>query len=527
LIEEFRMEKAPPAEPAPVESSPSPSVARSRRDFLVAGALAAAAVAPRSLFAQGTPPSRRISVLPRKSAAPANTSLDLIPPPPEWQSVSLRLVRRVTNGITPADVAAVQGMGYQEYLNSQVHYDEIDDSALEADVAERWPLLSQTPAQLFAANSSTVQEQLQEAMIYRSAFSSRQLYQRMVEFWSDHFNIYIGKVGYLKAVDDRDVIRANALGTFPELLYASSHSPGMLAYLDQNTSLATAPNQNYAREVMELHTLGVNGGYTQDDVAELSRVLTGWTITGAGEFEFNPSIHDWGEKTVLGVTIPASSPSVGAAGVLEGETIMTMLANHPSTQQFIATKLLMWLLTPEPTTEQVNTIADVFDATGGDIALMVRAILNDGWMAAAPAKFKRPFHFLVSTLRATNPTLATVTPMNSQLTNVGQPLFFWQTPDGYPDTVEYWSGNIVPRWAFSNVLANEKTATAIDLITTPYLSGTPDAAVDMMQTNYFGGELPVATRTALLTYLKGGTFNDTIVRETIGLALGAAEFQWY
>lgn len=521
------MEKALPAEPAPVELPLSGSRPRSRRDFLVAAAVATAAVAPRSMRAQGTPPSRRISIMPRKLAAPSRSSLDLIPPPAEWQSVSLRLVRRVTNGITPADVAAVDGMGYQDYLNSQVHYDEIDDSALEADVAERWPLLSQTAAQLFTANASTVQEQLQEATIYRSAFSSRQLYQRMVEFWSDHFNIYVGKVGYLKAIDDRDVIRANALATFPELLYASSHSPAMLAYLDQNTSRSSAPNQNYAREVMELHTLGVNGGYTQDDVAELSRVLTGWTISGAGDFEFNPSLHDWGEKTVLGVTIPASSPTIGAAGVQEGEAIMAMLANHPSTQQFIATKLLMWLLTPEPTTEQVNSIADVFAATGGDIALMVRAILNDGWMATAPAKFKRPFHFLVSSLRATNPTLTSVTPMNSQLTNVGQPLFFWQTPDGYPDSVEYWSGNIVPRWAFSNTLANEKSATSINLSTAPYLTGTADAAVDMMQTGFFGGELPVATRTALLNYLKGGTFNDTRVRETIGLALGAAEFQWY
>jgi hypothetical protein len=206
---------------------------------------------------------------------------------------------------------------------------------------------------------------------------------------------------------------------------------------------------------------------------------------------------------------------------------MAMLANHPSTRQFISTKLLQWLLTPEPTTEQVNAIADVFEATGGDIALMVRAVLNDQWVASAPAKFKRPFHYVVSALRATNPAVASVTPMNSQLSVVGQPLFEWQTPDGYPDTVEYWSGNIVPRWAFGNTLAGLKTAATINLSTAPYLTGTQSAAIDRIQSDFFGGELPVATRTELLTYLQGGTFNDTRVRETIGLALGAAEFQWY
>jgi uncharacterized protein (DUF1800 family) len=519
---------APPEASSRADPAGPTHAPRSRRDFLIAGALAAAAIAPRSAFAQGTPKPRRISAKPRKLSAPVVAqSFSVIPPPYEWASAPLRLARRVTNGLTAADVAAVQSLGYQEYLNLQVHPEEIDDSVSESNVAAMWPLLSQTPAQLFAANSSTVQEQLQEATIYRSAFSARQLYQRMVEFWSDHFNIYVGKVGYLKAIDDRDVIRANAFGTFQQLLYASSHSPAMLAYLDQSSSRAGAPNQNYAREVMELHTLGVNGGYTQTDVAELSRVLTGWTLTGTGTFVFNPALHDWGQKTVLGVTIPASSPAAGAAGVQEGEMIMAMLASHPSTMQFIATKLLQWLLTPEPSAEQVNAIADVYAATGGDITLMVRAILNEGWVSTAPAKFKRPFHFLVSSLRATNPSVASVTALNGQLNFLGQGLFFWQTPDGYPDTVDYWSGNIVPRWEYANTLANYNTAATVKLNTAPYLAGTTDAAISLIQANFFGGELPIATRTSLLAYLNGGTFNDTRVRETIGLAIGAAEFQWY
>src|SRR5579862_1535831 len=210
-MKERRMGTTLPQPLAPDETSDSPAAPRSRRDFLVAGALAAAALAPRPAFAQGT--SRRIDRTPRRVSRDIASVVSVVPAPPEWQSLGLRLVRRVTNGLAPADVFAVQSLGYQEYLNLQVHHEEIDDSVVESDVAEQWPLLSQTPAQLFSATSSTVQEQLQEATIYRSAYSERQLYQRMVEFWSDHFNIYVGKVDYLKAIDDRDVIRAYAMST--------------------------------------------------------------------------------------------------------------------------------------------------------------------------------------------------------------------------------------------------------------------------------------------------------------------------
>jgi uncharacterized protein (DUF1800 family) len=447
--------------------------------------------------------------------------------PAAWLDIKLRLARRVTLGLTGDDANDVGQVGYQQYLNDQVHFTEIDDSACDTTVAARYPLLAQTADQLFSANATTVQNQLQEATIYRSAFSNRQLYQRMVEFWSDHFNIAISKVGYLKAVDDRDVIREHAFGSFADLLSASAHSPAMLTYLDQNQSRVGAPNQNYAREVMELHTLGVNGGYTQNDVAELSRVLTGWSTTGAGDFVFNANRHDWGTKTVLGVTIPAGSPSLGQAGMLEGEQMIAMLAAHPSTATFIATKLLKWLLTPEPTASQISTIAGVWRATRGDIKLVVRAILNQSWVSTAPAKFKRPYHFLVSAIRATQPSVTSMSSMNSQLSKVGQQLFMWDTPDGYPDTVEYWNGNIVPRWAFGTTLANSNSQTTLAVNTAPYLAGTADAAIDLIQTQFFGGELAISTRVALLTYLKGGTFNDSRVRETIALALATSEFQWY
>jgi uncharacterized protein (DUF1800 family) len=493
------------------------------------GALAASALLPKPGRAQGKTRKRPVA----EPAAQPTTEFptvrqnESVAAFSEWDSTLGRLVRRASYGATAAEVAKANQLGFQGYVNSQLNYTRINDDDVENAVAQRWPLLAQTSDALFSADAGTVRSQLQEATIYRAAFSQRQLYHRMVEFWSDHFNQDIDKVGYLLVADQRDVIRKNALGKFPDLLKASAHSASMMVYLDQQTSRNTAPNQNYAREIMELHTLGVDGGYTQTDVAELSRVLTGWTVQGRGVFTFNPAIHDWGSKTVLGVTIPAGSPSLGAAGIQEGEKMLDVLANHPSTARFIATKMLRWLLDPNPSETQISAIASVYKATGGDIKAMVRAILNDAWLAAAPMKLKRPFHFLASTLRSTAPTITTMSTINAQLTNLGQPIYSWDTPDGFPDKIEYWAGNIVPRWNFANVASTFNSTTSVLVDTTAYRAGSPDAAIDLIDQNFFGGEMPLVTRNALLTYIKGGTFNDTRVREAIGLAISANAFQWY
>ena len=203
-----------------------------------------------------------------------------------------------------------------------------------------------------------------------------------------------------------------------------------------------------------------------------------------------------------------------------------MLAMHPSTARFIATKLLKWFISPEPTQSQISAIASVFRVTGGDIKLVVRAVLNSGWVATAPAKFKRPFHLLVSALRGSNALITNATAINPQLTVLGQPLYFWETPDGYPDQLEYWSGNLIPRWQFASTLANLRGGN-VTVDSAPYLGGTPDAAIDMINTNFFGGEMNLATRTALLDYLKAGTFNDQRVRDVLSLAIASESYQWY
>jgi uncharacterized protein (DUF1800 family) len=494
----------------------------SRRAFFFVGALAAIGLRPARARAQARTrlavPKGRFRTIAQSEVPGAPTA---------WTDKHVRLLRRATYGPTQGELASVKAIGYQAWLQRQIKWTRIPNTDVDTLVAMRYPNLSRGVDDIYAVSSGTLEAELQQSTIFRAAFSQRQLYERMVEFWSDHFNIDWAKVGYLKMIDDRDVIRKHALGRFGDLVKASARSPAMLAYLDQTQSRVGRPNENYARELMELHTLGVDGGYTQDDVAELSRVLTGWTITGRGVFSFNPALHDWGAKTVMGMTIPAGNSSQGAEGVKEGERVIDMLLAHPNTARFIATKMIRWLVNSEPTETQIRTVSAVYRSTGGDIAAMVRAALNEQWLANAPARYKRPFHFMVSALRALNPTVLSTDPVNRQLAVLGQTLYEWDTPDGYPDRIEYWAGNITTRWQFANTIANYKSATTITLDHAPYLAAGADGAIELLNKNVFGGELSPSTRTALRTYLGAGTLNEARVRETIGLAVASSDFQWY
>jgi uncharacterized protein (DUF1800 family) len=507
--------------PAPDEQSPDAATPPSRRALFAAGAaVVAAAMVPRGAGAQGIKKPRPVPITP-------NIPNETPTAPEEWASDSTRLLRRITFGVTQADVAAARKYGYRGYLERQLDYKNVDDSAVEAFVAAKYPLLTQTTDQLAVAGETPVYQQLQYSTLYRAAFSNRQLYERMVEFWSDHFNISMGKVSYLKAVDDRDVIRKHALGKFRDLLYASAKSGAMMSYLDQNQSRSGSPNENYARELMELHTLGVDNGYNQTDVSELARVLTGWTIAGRGNFTFNPAIHDWGAKTVLGLRIPAGSPAQGALGIQEGEKVLDLLVAHPGTATFLATKMLRWFISYDPTPEQISAVATTYLKTGGDIKSMIRTTLNSAWLRAAPMKFKRPFHLIASALRTTSPTVTNVASCNGQLNNTGQPLFYWDTPDGYPDTAEFWAGNVMTRWNFASFYAALAAGETI-VNPAPLMTGnTADSTAAAIDTQLFAGELDAGTRTALASYLKGGTFSAARVRETLALAISANAFQWY
>ena len=508
----------------------------SRRRFFALGvSMAAASVASATAASaqQGTKPSATRTMVKRLLSQPPNPAFDPFKKPDPaaqkgWDSALTRLVRRVTNGVTEDEIKLAQKLGFVGYLNYHLAFTKIDDAYAQNFVASAYPYLGQSVDQLYNVDQGMLQSQLTESTLYRAAFSKRQLYERMVEFWSDHFNIAFPQVNYLKLVDDREVIRKHALGKFPELLKASAHSPAMLEYLDNTRNRQRTLNENYAREIMELHTLGVDGGYTQADVRELARVLTGWTLSGRGNFNFDASGHDYGAKSVMGQVIAAMPASAGVAAKSEGDQMIDFLVKHPSTAKYISTKMLRWLLQYEPTAAQVTAVASVYTRTQGDIPSMVRAILTPANVTAAAPKLKRPYTFLLSALRGLNPTVSAVAGPRRSLTTLGQPMFMWDPPDGYPDRADYWAGGVLQRWNIAVSLANLGTTGEMTLDLSRFNAvNTPDGVLTAINKALFGGEMPDRLKGQLLTYLQvQPTPSATRVRETIALAMSSSTFQW-
>jgi len=441
----------------------------------------------------------------------------------------LRLVRRITMGVNPEEVALARRLGYAGYLDHHLRVADIDDSAIEAIVATRLPMTQMAPAMLATQDDGEMANQLADATWYRAAFSKAQLRERMVEFWTDHFTISLTKVGYQKLVDDREVIRPFAMRTFPELLRATAHSGAMLVYLDQNRSRRPTPNQNYAREIMELHTLGVDNGYTQTDVAELSRILTGWTTTGPGTFAFNRNFHDRNAKTFLGRSFPAMLATATDAQMKgEGDTAIQMLISHPSTAAYLSLKMARWLLAYEPPQAVVDATASTYLSTGGSITAMIRTILSGRNLITAPAKYKRPFHLGVSALRGMGATVTNIRAARQTADRMGMPLFRWEQPNGYPDRVDWWSGLVITRWSYMQYLSTQNNPMTTRVNSALFrVPDTADGVVAQIADRMYGGELSPALRSQLLTYLRSGTYNDAMVRETISLAACAQEYEWF
>ncbi len=499
----------------------------SRRAFFIKGAAIGAGVVGSAALAERIGRSANVAGgggTPRIPGLFHNNPSDISE---RWGTLPVRLSRRISFGLTQNDVQQARTMGFSGYLDHQLNYASIDDSAVDSFVAANYPELAMSGAQLVALSAPTVQARLQEATLFRAAFSKRQLYERMVEFWSDHFNISITKVGYLKVIDDRSVIRANALGNFPALLRASAHSGAMLAYLDNNLSRYPKVNENYARELMELHTVGVNGGYTQNDVSEVARCFSGWTIQGRGDFYFDPTGHDFGSKTFLGQTIPAA-PGTGAAGVSDGETVLNFLVTHPSTASYISTKMIRWLLQYDPPPALVARVAAVYTQSGGDIPAMIRAILTPDNVINAPVKHKRPFHFVASALRSVNPVVTKLTAIaTTQLGILGQDSFIWETPDGYPDNVGYWAGGVMSRWRFADFLTGLVSGDVIVDVAPFMVAGTADGITAAINSALFAGELPASDADRIRSFLAAGAITSARTREALSLAIGSAAFQWY
>jgi hypothetical protein len=467
------------------------------------------------------------------------------PPLEQWPTLNsddfLRL-NRLTFGGTAGERNHVSQIGLNAFIEEQLAYEAInndpadlrlrDFETLNLKANELWEYGNKLFDDL---DPRPVISELRQATLIRQVYSPRQLYEVMVEFWNDHFNISVdkGDCWYLKTVDDREVIRKHALGNFRDLLWASAHSPAMMVYLDNQANEYTHPNENYARELMELHTLSVNGGYSQTDVMELARCLTGWTVKQnfwLGEFEFKQDLHDTGIKTVLGMTIEPN-------GQAEAERVLEALAVHPATARFISTKLVRRFIADDPPAELIDQATETFLQTDGDIKSVLRVILFEGLPLAQP-KYKRPANFVVSSLRMLNAHYGDARdgfakpkrPLLDMLGRMGQPLFGWPTPDGYPDVAARWVGSLMPRWQFALALArNEIDGTSIDLSALFESSGaeTPEQFTDQLSTLLLGAPLDSTARDSLITSLQSEGADDESLPQIITAGLIASPaFQW-
>jgi uncharacterized protein (DUF1800 family) len=383
----------------------------------------------------------------------------------------IHFLNRTSFGPTREEVQKVNRLGISAYLAEQLRPEEIPDTLVEEKLAglktmrlssreliELYPLPRQQDGQEMMGQQlmqgpRIVILELQQARLLRAVYSQRQLYEVMVDFWSNHFNIFAAKGAdrWLATAYDRDAIRPHAFGRFKDLLLATAQSPAMLFYLDNwlsagSNAARSAPNnrrrglnENYARELMELHTLGVDGGYTQKDVQEVARCFTGWTIRqprSEGTFFFEPRIHDSGEKMVLGTSIPPGG------GMEDGLRVIDLLARHPSTARFISLKLARRLIADDPPPSLVNKAAEAFSNSAGDIPTVLRTLIDSPEFFSPEiyqAKVKKPLEFVASALRATGAEVQLSHQLLRYLGRMGEPLFLAQPPTGYPDVAASWT----------------------------------------------------------------------------------------
>jgi uncharacterized protein (DUF1800 family) len=489
----------------------------SRRDFLKLTSLVAAS----AVLSSCAPLSRQL-LGEKAQALPALNPVDFL------------ALNRLTFGARPADRVRVAEIGLHAWIEEQLAPDSIDDFACHVRL-RNLDSLNMTAQQLTDLSNKlfddvdreTVPTELRQGTLIRQVYSRRQLYEVLVEFWNDHFNISTdkGNCFYLKTVDDREVARAHTLGSFRDLLWASAHSPAMLTYLDNQANHKGSPNENYARELMELHTLSVHGGYSQQDVMELARCLTGWTVKDrfwTGDFTFDKEMHDTGEKVVLGVRLPPG-------GQDEAESVVERLSKHPSTASFVATKLARRFLADEPPPEIIAKAASVFERSNGDIRATLRVILLDG-LPLANAKFRRPVNYVTASLRMLNAESDCGAAVQDYLLRMGQVPFNWPTPDGYPDYSEAWQGNLMPRWQFAFALVrNELDRTDVDLPALMSAAGANDlpSSLDSLSTLLLGSLLPVAERDSLIASVRNaGGSDDELLPVLAGGILASPAFQW-
>ncbi len=499
--------------------------------------------------------------------AAAVVALGVAAPTARVASDETELIEHVLNrlgyGPRPGDIDRVRKIGVDKWIDQQLRPDRIEDSAIETRLApfetpgldattifrdyyrpaveerrrrqreqsgpDAPPTTGQPPAPRdrriatsgAAARSRQVLAELEEARILRAVYSERQLEEALVDFWFNHFNVFAAK-GPTRALVtsyERDIIRPHVLGNFRDMLEAVATSPAMLFYLDNWLNRAEPNlrglNENFARELLELHTLGVDGGYTQDDVVNVARAFTGWTFgakDGSG-FRFAARLHDQGEKVVLGHRLEAGG------GMEDGRKVLDILASHPSTARFIATKLATKFVSDTPPPALVERAARTFTRTHGNLREVTRVIVTSLEFLAPEhyrAKMKTPLEFVVGALRATGADVQSAQPIARALRELGMPLYLCQPSTGYDETGSTWvsSGALVARMNFALALGAKR----LKGVTVPGLTGADLAEVRerMLQQALPGG----ASASTIATVSKAST-----AAQAVALIIGSPEFQ--
>ena len=380
------------------------------------------------------------------------------------------VLNRLSFGSRSGDRHRVQSMGLDAYIQEQLHPQTLAEpqhltqriQSLETQSTSALELFQQQ--QQLEQDGKAATQQLRQQVIkettqtrlLRAIDSPRQLQEVMVDFWFNHFNVFLykGNLSLWLGSYEQDVIRTHALGNFRTLLAATAKHPAMLFYLDNwrntdpNSSGAVGPykglNENYARELMELHTLGVDGGYSQADVESLARILTGWSVIKPGQtslneygFFFAHNRHDNGKKGFLGTSIAPS-------GIDEGELALDLLAYHPSTARHISFKLAQYFVSDQPPTSLVEDLATEFQATEGDIAKVLWRLFTHSEFWAEEhqqTKFRTPYQYVMAiarTIGLTDPSTSILDNLKGTLYNLQMPLYQCRPPDGYAQTQDKW-----------------------------------------------------------------------------------------
>ena len=505
-------------------------------------------------------------------------------------------LNRLGYGPRPGDVERVRQMGLARWIERQLEPGRIPDDRVEATL-QSFPTLTMPVPELVKAYPEPAQQaiaklqsgqmsqeemrvmappekrpfriaaELQAAKLTRAVLSERQLEEVMTDFWFNHFNVDArkGAVKWMVADYERTAIRPHTLGKFRDLLLATAHHPAMLFYLDNWMSTkadlvpVTGPakgrklglNENYAREIMELHTLGVDGGYTQEDVIEVARAFTGWTIDRPrehGTFRYSPGAHDNGAKRVLGHALPAYG------GEQDGIKVIDILSRHPSTAKFIVTKLARRFVSDEPPPALVERAAKTFRDTDGDIRMVVVTIITSPEFFSAEAyraKIKTPLEVVASSVRALDGDVQAAggsgpqqlgggLALAQQVNKLGEPLYQQAPPTGYPDVAEAWvnTGSLLNRMNFAlGLTANRVPGVRVDLSRAVGSADRrkPEQVLDALLRSALQGQATSQTRSVLATQLDDpeitrATRDDrgpanTDVEKLAALVLGSPEFQ--